>query len=223
MNRQDIWAYIEYIGDAPYTNKPQYLRGVHQFTCPCCNTRILSSSYLNIGYFEEACEAHLGGCRQGVLNASEQELKLRLKIYIASSWKNQQKVLDLSKRLEAEGFEVDAFCRATDKRYSFHWSEFVDEEIELLKYDAITFIDAPKVQRAFQEDKSWLDWADTVIMLTPCGKSSHLEAGYAKGQGKLLYIYGEFPKGEFEVMYGFADGLFQESEFDNLVGKLNKR
>lgn len=143
-----------------------------------------------------------------------------MKIYIASSWRNQQKVLDLSKRLEAEGFEVDAFCRATDKRYSFHWSEFVDEEIELLKYDAITFIHAHKVQRAFQEDKSWLDWSDAVIMLMPCGKSSHLEAGYAKGQGKGLYIYGEFPKGEFEVMYGFADGLFRSEDLGLLIEEL---
>ncbi|KKK63940.1 hypothetical protein LCGC14_2989230 [marine sediment metagenome] len=38
------------------------------------------------------------------------------------------------------------------------------------------------------------------------GKSTHLEAGYAKGKGKKLIIYsGKFPKGEFDVMYGFAD------------------
>ena len=118
-----------------------------------------------------------------------------MKIYIASSWKNQKEVLALTKRLECEGFEVDAFCRTTDKRYSFHWSELVDSELDLLKYDAITFIKDPMAQRAFKEDKKWLDWSDTVIMLMPCGRSSHLEGGYAKGKDKLLYIYGEFPKG----------------------------
>ena len=144
------------------------------------------------------------------------------RIYIASSWKNQQAVLELAETLELHGFEVDAFCRATDQRYAFHWSEFMDDKIELLKYDAVSFINDPKVQRAFAEDKKWLDWSDTVIMLMPCGRSSHLEAGYAKGQGKRLFIYGEFLKGEFDVMYGFAEGLFRTEELDHLIESLRK-
>lgn len=146
-----------------------------------------------------------------------------MKIYIASSWKNQKRVLMLAERLEQEGFEVDAFCRATDKRYSFHWSELVDTEDELLNYDAIEMLTDPRTQRAFREDKKWLNWSDTVIMLMPCGRSSHLEAGYAKGQGKLLYIYGLFPKGEFDVMYGFADGLFRTEQIDSLVRTLRQQ
>jgi len=140
-----------------------------------------------------------------------------MKIYIASRWKNQVKVLDLADRLEGAGFEVDAFCRSKDGRYAFHWSEFVDDEAELENYDALSFLSDSKVQRAYIEDKRWLDWADTVVMLLPCGRSSHLEAGYAKGQGKLLYIYGNFPKGMFDVMYGFADGLFRTDQFNELV------
>ncbi len=143
-----------------------------------------------------------------------------MKIYIASSWKNQKAVIALAEALEGRGLEVDAFCRSSDKRYAFHWSEFVDSEFELMDYDAISFIDDPKVQRAFKEDKKWLDWADCVIMFMPCGRSSHLEAGYAKGQGKLLYIYGTFSKGEFDVMYGFADGLYRTAQFDELVKAL---
>lgn len=143
-----------------------------------------------------------------------------MKIHIASSWKNQKAVLALAEYLERYGFEVDAFCRATDNRYAFHWSEFVDDEFELMNYDAVSFIADPKVQRAFKEDKRWLDWSDCVVMLMPCGRSSHLEAGYAKGQGKLLYIYGAFPKGEFDVMYGFADGLFRREDINELVNTL---
>ena len=146
-----------------------------------------------------------------------------MKIYIASSWKNQQAVLALASFLERQGFEVDAFCRSTSERYAFHWSELVDTEEELQKYDAISFINDPRVQRAYKEDKRWLDWADAIVMLMPCGRSSHLEAGYAKGQGKLLFIYGEFPKGEFETMYGFADGLFRSWEIDAMVEQLRQR
>jgi len=143
-----------------------------------------------------------------------------MKIYVASSWKNQSAVLSLAELLESHGFEVDAFCRSTDKRYAFHWSEFVDNEAELQQYDALSFVNDPRVRRAFVEDKKWLDWADTVIMLMPCGRSSHLEAGYAKGQGKRLFIYGEFPQGEFDVMYGFADGLFRTSALNQMIKEL---
>lgn len=140
-----------------------------------------------------------------------------MKIYIASSWKNQKAVIALAEYLEKYGFEVDAFCRSSDKRYAFHWSELVDDEDDLKNYDAIEMLADPRTQRAFREDRKWLDWSDCVIMLMPCGRSSHMEAGYAKGQGKLLYIYGAFPKGEFDVMYGFADGLFRSENIDKLV------
>ncbi len=143
-----------------------------------------------------------------------------MRIYIASSWKNQKAVISLAEYLERYGFEVDAFCRSNDKRYAFHWSELVDNEDDLKNYDAIEMLADPRTQRAFKEDNKWLNWSDCVIMLLPCGRSSHMEAGYAKGQGKLLYIYGAFPKGEFDVMYGFADGLFRTEEIDKLVSAL---
>ena len=145
-----------------------------------------------------------------------------MKIYLASSWKNQQQVLALADIFESNGFEVDTFRRKTDKRYAFHWSEFVDTETALQNYDAISFLADPRVLRAFQEDKRWLDWADTVVLVLPCGRSAHLEAGYAKGQGKSLYIYGDFKKGEFDVMYGFADGLFRLNELANLINALRE-
>jgi hypothetical protein len=146
-----------------------------------------------------------------------------LKIYIASSWKNQREVLVLADFLESEGFEVDAFCRATDQRYAFHWSELVDSEEALKNYDAIDMLADKRTQRAFKEDKKWLDWADCVVLLLPCGRSSHLEAGYAKGQGKLFYIFGPMPKGQFDVMYGLADGLYRLDELPELANELKAK
>ncbi len=143
-----------------------------------------------------------------------------MKIYLASSWKNQKAVIALAEYLERYGFEIDAFCRSSGKRYAFHWPELVDDEDDLANYDAIEMLADPRTQRAFKEDRKWLDWSDCVIMLMPCGRSSHLEGGYAKGQGKLLYIYGAFPKGEFDVMYGLANGLFRREDIDGLVNEL---
>lgn len=145
---------------------------------------------------------------------------MKSKVYIASSWKNQKIVLALADILEKNGIEVDAFCRSTDKRYSFHWSELVDNEGDLKKYNAIDMLADHRTQKAFKEDKRWLDWSNTVILVLPCGRGSHLEAGYAVGQGKRLFIFGDFPRGEFDVMYGFANGLIKTEDLDILVKEL---
>jgi hypothetical protein len=56
----------------------------------------------------------------------------------------------------------------------------------------------------------------------PCGRSSHLEGGYAKGQGKRLFLWGDFAKGEFDVMYGLADGLYPTERLPELITALTK-
>jgi len=131
-----------------------------------------------------------------------------MKIYIASSWKNETPAQELASLLRSWGHDVDCFCDASTGRYVFHFSEVGP----LDQIDAISFLQDYRAQKAFIEDKKHIDWADAVVMLHPCGKSSHLEAGYGKGSGKKLFMLGIFPKGEFDVMYGFADGLFREPE-----------
>jgi len=133
-----------------------------------------------------------------------------MRIYIASSWKNAETVKILADTLRLWGHEVDCFCDESSGRYVFHWSEvLISPDKSKSELDAITFLDDESSQKAFQEDKKWIDWAECLVLLLPAGNSSHLEAGYAKGQGKKFFILGDFPKGEFDVMYGFADGLFR--------------
>ena len=140
------------------------------------------------------------------------------RVYIVSSWENQEFVLQLAQILERRGLEVDAFCRPSDDRYSFRWPELLGSS--LLQHDAVTVLTDPRIQRAFHEEKQWLDWADAIVMVMPCGRSSHLEGGYAKGQGKRLYLYGNFPKGEFDLMHGFADGVFRTWQLERLIAAL---
>ena len=146
-----------------------------------------------------------------------------MKIYLASSWKNKEAVLELAKWLRADGHEVDAFCDGKT-RISFNWSELSHiihkEGWNINDLDAKSMMKHWRVQTAFQEDKTYLDWSDAVIMLMPCGRSAHLEAGYAAGSGKKLYIIGGFKRGEFETMYGFADGIYYYSELLELLKKL---
>lgn len=137
-----------------------------------------------------------------------------MKIYIASSWKNAPWLYELASSLRQGGHEVDLFCDEHGGRYVFDYRELKNYQ----KMTGITFLQQTKAKKAFKEDKKWIDWADCIVMLLPCGNSAHLEAGYAKGQGKQLYILGKFPKGEFDVMYGFADGIF--TSLDELLESL---
>ena len=125
------------------------------------------------------------------------------KIYIATSWKNSSHALGMALELREKGHEVDCFCDDSAGRFIFNINEIDDYK----KLTNLEFLHQEKAIKAFEENKKWIEWCDTVIMLLPCGKSSHLEAGYAKGIGKEVIIIGSFPKGDFDVMYGFADFL----------------
>jgi hypothetical protein len=140
-----------------------------------------------------------------------------MKIYVASSWKNAELCKNVGETLRKMGHDIDVFCEERKGRTIFSFDDVPNANF----HDGITMLQEDIVQKAFAEDKKWLDWADAVVMILPCGNSAHLEAGYAKGQNKKLYIVGDFPQGEFDVMYGFADGLFPWSQWDVLGGVLN--
>jgi hypothetical protein len=141
-----------------------------------------------------------------------------MKIYIASSWKNESWLIKLAISLKEEGHSVDLFCESYSDRYVFDYRKLNNNPYQ--EMNCIAFLQQSQSKRAIYEDKKWLAWADCCVLVLPAGRSAHLEAGYAKGQGKRLYILGEFPKGEFDVMYGFADGLF--SDFNGLAKELKK-
>jgi hypothetical protein len=125
-----------------------------------------------------------------------------MRIYLASSWKNEKIVKEWSKFLKNHCHEVNTLCDNLTGRYIFNFSDIHGIEC----FDQIDVLQNDKVKKAFAEDKKWLDWADVCLLILPAGKSAHLEAGYSKGCGKKLIIWqSHFTKGEFDVMYGFAD------------------
>jgi hypothetical protein len=125
-----------------------------------------------------------------------------MKIYMASSWKNVNAVRVWAEFLRDKGHEVDDFTDDSRGRFVFYYKDLPDNE----HLNAITLLQYEQAQRAFKEDKSHIDWAEVLFLLLPCGRSAHLEAGYAIGSGKQLIVFQErFPEGEFDVMYGFAD------------------
>ena len=153
--------------------------------------------------------------------ATNSQQPLPQRIYLAGSWRNKQEILLIRDILKSQGHEVDCFASEENGRTSFNWSKLADIQDKLPSMDAKDMLEVPRVQEAFREDKKWLDWCNICILTLPSGKSSHLEAGYAKGQGKIVVIFGDFQKGDFDVMYGFADAIFRCDEIDQMIDFVN--
>lgn len=145
------------------------------------------------------------------------------KIYIATSWSNHELAESVTKELRERGHEVFLFCDFTNRPEGFDTFVFNGNAWtgkDLGKMDYIEFLKYPETQRAFRSDKAGLDWADTIILLQPARRSSHLEAGYGVGQGKDVFILGDLPLGEFDAMYGFVTGCFHLKDLYKLIAKL---
>jgi hypothetical protein len=125
------------------------------------------------------------------------------KIYLASSWRNpmQPQAVQI---LRDAGHEVYDFRNPAPGNTGFAWSEI---DPDWLNWTPQRFIEAlahPIAAHGFTFDKSGLDWCDTCVLLLPCGKSAHLEAGYAIGQGKPTLAVLHTDRFEPELMYLLA-------------------
>lgn len=128
------------------------------------------------------------------------------KIYVASSWKNKYQP-QVVEELKIDGHEVYDFRNPYGKDTGFSWAK-IDlnwESWTLSQY--LRALEHPRAIEAFHSDKDALDWSDTVIMVLPCGDSSHTELGYGIGTGKQTGIY--MPEGikSPELMYKFVNQM----------------
>ncbi len=136
-----------------------------------------------------------------------------MKIYVASSWRNtyQPDVVDMLRTavvdmLRTAGHEVYDFRNPVDGDNGFHWSE-IDPDWKswtVLRYrDALSH---PLAADGFDKDFTAMRWADMCVLVLPCGRSAHLEAGWFAGAGKPVLIVIVNPI-EPELMYKMADGV----------------
>lgn len=147
----------------------------------------------------------------------------RRKIYIASSWKNAEYIRGLGNLLRGDGHKVFVFCDEENRpeglsTFVFDAREF--SRIERIDFDWQSFPDLEPAKKAFRSDLAGLNWTDTVILFLPSGRSSHLEAGYAVGRRKQLFIFGDLEEHEYDAMYGFAFARFKGNQLDELRDEL---
>ena len=52
----------------------------------------------------------------------------------------------------------------------------------------VNLLKNPLASHGYLNDMRAMEWADTCVLLLPCGRSAHLEAGWFAGRGKRLII-----------------------------------
>jgi nucleoside 2-deoxyribosyltransferase len=131
-----------------------------------------------------------------------------MKIYLASSWRNTQQPVILN-LLKENGFEVYDF---RDPLYGFRWSSIDPNWLNWTPTQFMKNCKHSKALKGFNKDFDAMLQSDCCVLLLPCGRSAHLEAGWFIGAGKPVHILLSTEKFEPELMYNLATGIHSTTE-----------
>ncbi len=109
------------------------------------------------------------------------------KIYVASSWRNPHQAAVLT-ALVASGHEAYDFKNPYPGNTGFSWSEIDPNWINWSAEEYVKALDHPIAKAGFASDFNAMKWADTFVLVLPCGRSAHLELGWAAGAGKQTVV-----------------------------------
>ena len=127
-----------------------------------------------------------------------------MRIYVASSWRNQYQP-GVVVALRDAGHEVYDFRNPPD-RSGFGWEQ-LDPDWQSWSVDRYrSMLDHPIAQQGFNTDFDAMRWADACVLVLPSGRSAHLEAGWFVGQQKPTVMYLQEPQAP-ELMYRMADSI----------------
>lgn len=132
------------------------------------------------------------------------------RIYVASSWRNPWQP-EVVARLRSAGHEVYDFRNPADNPGGFRWSDIDDKWLDWSASEYIAQLGHPVAERGFKADFDAMRWADACVLVLPCGRSAHTEAGWFAGCGKKTIVY--LPeKQEPELMYKLFDAVTDSLE-----------
>jgi hypothetical protein len=133
-----------------------------------------------------------------------------MKIYVASSWRNLTQP-DVVAALRAAGHEVFDFKNPAPGNSGFGWKQLgLGDAKEWTPHLFREALRHPVAQTGFNLDMSALRDCDACVLVLPCGRSAHLELGWATGADKRTYVLTAETLDEPELMYLMCDGICAE-------------
>ena len=125
-----------------------------------------------------------------------------MKIYVASSWRNEGRQQAMVSVLREFGHEVYDFRNPEPGDHGFSWRSCAGKDQlldpERFRSEVLTH---PIAQAGFAKDMRALADADATVLVLPCGRSAHLELGWATGAKQKTIVLLDDPISEPELMY----------------------
>ena len=123
--------------------------------------------------------------------------------YVASSWRNVY-YEGIVKALREAGHEVYDFRNPPSGDPGFKWSGVSEDYMEWTPQQYREMLQHEKAVRQFKNDIDAMEACDTCVLVLPCGRSAHTEAGWFAGRGRTTIAY--IPEQqEPELMYKLFD------------------
>lgn len=122
-----------------------------------------------------------------------------MKLYVASSWRNE-KFDQILETLDKYDISYYNFREAND---AFRWKELDPNWKNWTADEMIQALGLPQSELAFNNDFSAMKECDACLLVYPCGRSAHLEAGWFVGQNKPVYALVD--NGDPDLMIKMAD------------------
>ena len=130
---------------------------------------------------------------------------MKRKIHVASSRRNEHSPEVVAKLRELE-HEVYDFRNPPSGDPGFKWSCVSEDYMEWTPAEYRDMLQHPKAERQFHNDIEAMEACDACVIVLPCGRSAHTEAGWFAGRGKKVLAY--IPeKQEPELMYKLFSGV----------------
>ena len=126
-------------------------------------------------------------------------------IYVASSWRNEY-YPEVVEMLRKAGHDVYDFRNPPSGDPAFKWSCVGEDYMEWTPQQYRDKLKDPKAERQFENDIEAMEACDTCVLVLPCGRSAHTEAGWFAGKGRTVLVY--IPeRQEPELMYKLFSGV----------------
>lgn len=127
------------------------------------------------------------------------------KIYVASSWRNEY-YPSVVEALRKAGYEVYDFRNPPSGDEGFKWVNVDSDYMDWTPQEYREQLSCQQAERQFKNDIEAMESCDVCVLVLPCGRSAHTEAGWFAGKGKKVIAY--IPtKQEPELMYKLFDGI----------------
>jgi hypothetical protein len=130
-----------------------------------------------------------------------------MKFFIASPWRNQEKVLAVSEAITKRGHEAYSFLQ---NGANLTTGTSIGDELRSFGEALQDWENDPSIKHIFESELEGLKSSDIVILLLPAGHSSLIEAGIGYGAGKRVVIIGDVEKPE--VFYLICEKIYPDIE-----------